>query len=92
MKGLKEAMQQRKVASDQIETFICKKHPYSECFWSVFSRIRNAGKYGPEKLRIQTLFAQRLVALVAQYYQISETVAQEVFCRKTVAKLTENLY
>ena len=65
MKGLKEAMQQRKVAFDQIETFMCKKHQYLQCFWSVFSRIRNAGKHGPEKLRIQTLFAQRVVALVA---------------------------
>ena len=41
-----------------------EKCPYSEFFWSVFSRIRteygeilgNAGKYGPEKLRIRTLF------------------------------------
>ena len=41
--------------------------PYSEFFWSVFSRIwteygdlsvfsPNAGQYGPEKLRIRTLF------------------------------------
>ena len=34
-------------------------------FWSVFSRIRtvfslNAGKYGPEKIRIWTLFTQCL--------------------------------
>ena len=30
--------------------------PYSEFFWSVVSP--NAGKYGPEKLRIWTLFTQ----------------------------------
>ena len=44
-----------------------EKCPYSEFFWSVFSRIwteygeisvfsPNAGKYGPEKLQIRTLF------------------------------------
>ena len=36
----------------------CMKCPYSEYFWSVFSRILsvfspNAGKYGPEKLRVE---------------------------------------
>ena len=31
-----------------------EKGPYSEFFWSVFST--NAGKYGPEKLRIRKLF------------------------------------
>ena len=31
-------------------------YPYSELFWSVFSL--NAGEYGPEKLRLRTLFAQ----------------------------------
>ena len=51
-----------------------KKRPYLEFFWYVFSRIRlnteiyrdlqisvfswNAGKYGPEKLRIRTFFGQ----------------------------------
>ena len=40
-----------------------EKCPYSEFFWSVFSHIRtefspNAEKYGPEKLRIRTLFMQ----------------------------------
>ena len=35
---------------------LCEKSPYSEFFWSVFSP--NAGKYRPEKLRIQTLFMQ----------------------------------
>ena len=35
---------------------MCEKCPYSEFFWSVFSP--NAGKYGPEKLRIWTLFTQ----------------------------------
>ena len=34
-----------------------KKCPYSKFFWSVFSP--NAQKYGPENLRIWTLFAQR---------------------------------
>ena len=29
---------------------------YSEYFWAVFSP--NAGKYGPEKLRIRTFFTQ----------------------------------
>ena len=33
-----------------------EKCPYSEFFWSVFSP--NMGKYGPEKLRIRTLFTQ----------------------------------
>ena len=38
---------------------IAKKCPYSECFWSVFSRVRNeygfspnAGKFGPENTDI----------------------------------------
>ena len=31
-----------------------EKCPYSEFFWSVFSQ--NAGKYGPEKLQMRTLF------------------------------------
>ena len=30
--------------------------PYSDLFWSAFSRIRNA--YGPEQLRTWTLFTQ----------------------------------
>ena len=33
---------------------LCKKCPYSELFWSVF--CPNAGKCGPEQLRIRTLF------------------------------------
>ena len=33
---------------------------YSGFFWSVFSP--NAGRYGPEKLRIRTLFTQCLVS------------------------------
>ena len=33
-----------------------EKCPYSEFFWSAFSL--NEGKYGPEKLRIRTLFTQ----------------------------------
>ena len=46
-----------------------EKCPYSEFFWSVYSRIRTeygkipvfsptAGKYGPEKVRIRKLFTQ----------------------------------
>ena len=48
-----------------------EKRPYWDIFWSVFPRIRteygeirstvsglNAGKCGPEKLRIRTLFTQ----------------------------------
>ena len=42
-----------------------EKCPYSEFSWSVFSP--NAGKYGPEKLRIRTLFMQ---------YQKSKTNAE----------------
>ena len=55
------------------ELALHEKCPYSEFFWSVFSRIltecgkilrtpylsvfsQNAEKYGPEKLRIRTLF------------------------------------
>ena len=44
---------------------LCEKCPYSEFFWSAFSRIRteiispNPGKRGPEKLGIRTLFKQR---------------------------------
>ena len=48
-----------------------KKCPYSGFLWLVFSRIRtefvfspNAGKYGPEKLRIPTPFTQYLVIKV----------------------------
>ena len=48
---------------------LCEKCPYSEFFWSVFSRIRteygeirrispNVEKYGPDKLGIRTLFTQ----------------------------------
>ena len=33
-----------------------EKCPYLKFFWSVFSP--NAGKHGPEKLRIRTLFTQ----------------------------------
>ena len=33
-----------------------EKYPYSEFFWSVFSRIRT--ECGPEKLQIRTLFTQ----------------------------------
>ena len=33
-----------------------KECPYSEFFWSVFNP--NTEKYGPQKLRIQTLFMQ----------------------------------
>ena len=35
---------------------LCEKCPYSEFFCSVFSHIRT--EYGPEKLRIWTLFTQ----------------------------------
>ena len=35
---------------------LCKKSPYSEFFWYAFPHIRT--KYGPEKLRIRTLFTQ----------------------------------
>ena len=46
-----------------------KKCPYLEFFWSVFSRIwtkfsPNAGKYGPKKLRIRTLFTQYKVVKI----------------------------
>ena len=53
--------------NDIIDKYITlrEKCLHSEFFWSVFSRIRtlsvfspNAGKYGPEKLRIRTLFTQ----------------------------------
>ena len=33
---------------------LSEKCPYLELFWSVFSRIRT--EYGPEQLRIRTLF------------------------------------
>ena len=36
---------------------LLEKCPYSEFFWSIFSRIRT--EYGPEKRRIWTLFTQR---------------------------------
>ena len=54
----------------QIEWLVQSLHekcPYSEFFWSLFSRIwteygkirsPNAEKYGPEKLQIRTLFTQ----------------------------------
>ena len=54
--------------SNQGLTLFSQTHT-SESFWSVFSRIQtatpylcifspNAGKYGPEKLQIRTLFTQ----------------------------------
>ena len=57
---------------DSQQTTLREKCPYLKFFWSVFSRIRteygeirsisvfspNAGKYGPEKLRIWTLFTE----------------------------------
>ena len=56
------------IISIQLFTALRKKRPHSEIFWFVLSRILayshlpvfslNAGKYGPEKLRIQTLFTQ----------------------------------
>ena len=45
-----------------LERSLREKCPYSQFFWSVFSRIRaesvlsaNTGKYGPEKLQIHGL-------------------------------------
>ena len=60
---------------------ICKmalreKCPYSEFFWSAFSRIRteylsvfssNPGNYGPEKLRIRILVTQCEICWYSQY-------------------------
>ena len=42
-----------------------EKYPHSEFFWSIFSlRIQcECGKYGPEKLRIRTLFQIVLVII-----------------------------
>ena len=40
----------------RLTTSLGENFPYSEFFWSVFGP--NAGKYGPEKLRIGTLFTQ----------------------------------
>ena len=37
------------------EQELCEKCPYSELFWSAFSRIWTEN-YVPEKLRIRTLF------------------------------------
>ena len=40
-------------------TYLCslrEKFPYSKVFWSVFGP--NSGIYGPENLKIQTLFTQ----------------------------------
>ena len=37
-----------------VSSTLRKKCPYSECFWSVFSRIRSG--LGPKKLGIRTLF------------------------------------
>ena len=64
-----------------------QKHPYSEFFWSVFSRIRteygeirsipvfssNAIKYGPEKLRIRTLSHSDCLLIILGYYMYVET-------------------
>ena len=41
------------VAMNQL---LCEKCPYSELFWSAFSFIQT--EYGPEQLRIGTLFTQ----------------------------------
>ena len=52
--------------------------PYLEFFWYVFSRIRseyafcsNAGKYGPKKLRIRTLFEQFQISNLSECSRIS---------------------
>ena len=55
---------QKKIMFAQLS--LCEKFSYSEFFWSVFSIQTdylsvfslNVGKYGPEKLRITTLFTQ----------------------------------
>ena len=41
-----------------IKLSLREKYPHSKFFWSVFNP--NAGKYGPEELRIRTLFTQYL--------------------------------
>ena len=64
------------------EETLRKKYPYSDFFWSVFSRIQtlltpclsvcspNAGKCGPEKLRIRSIFMQRKSSKVFKYCEI----------------------
>ena len=51
-----------------------EKCPYSEFFWSIFSGLEcfpvfnpNAGKCGPDKLRIQALFTQCYLKAVEKY-------------------------
>ena len=64
---------------DEIEHIsLREKCPYSEFFWFVLFRIRteygeyltvfspNAGKHGPEKLRIRTLFTQFMYKLAME--------------------------
>ena len=53
----------RYINSEAEEYTLCEKCPYSEFFWSVFSRIRTEyegirRKYAPEKLQIRSLFTQ----------------------------------
>ena len=62
-----------------------EKYPYSEFFWSVFPRIQteygeihsvfspNAGKYGPGKLQILTLFKQCFLFAIS-IWQVIGTV------------------
>ena len=58
------------IAYEYSLTPLRKNCPYSELFWSAFSRIRteygeilspNVGKCGPEQIRIRALFPQCLV-------------------------------
>ena len=65
------------------EETLREKCPYSDFFWSIFSRIwtffilylsvcsPNAGKYGPEKLRIRPLFTQWKSSQAFKYSEIT---------------------
>ena len=55
----KNPVSQNLVFNDFIQFSEVYSEPYSQFIWSVFSRIRaEYRKYGPEKLRIRTLFTQ----------------------------------
>ena len=51
-----------------IKDILREKCPYLEFYWSVFSL--NVGKYGPEKLRIRTLFMQWQVVNLVPHLSI----------------------
>ena len=64
------------------------KCPYSEFFWSVFSRIR--AQYEPQKLRIRTLFTQCFGLRGNDSYQNTVSITRnilQVFRKKIIGRI-----